>query len=185
MKKYVLIIILLAAVVLVSGCLESADEPSELETPDIASLTYFADGISFEYPESWITYTEDLSPDNSVLVLNPESQDEEGNIETVVAVQVTNLPDGQTLEDTFNATYESAAEDPNFVIISQRVLSIDRIKAYENISQVEEEGVQKKKRDIWLEKNGIIYVIRCGALTSDFDQEQINFDLIISTFQIQ
>lgn len=185
MKKYILLIILLSMVVLVSGCMESADEPSELETPDIASLTYFADGISFEYPESWITFTEDLGPDNLVLVLNPESRDEQGNIETVVAVQLTPLPSGQNLEDTFNATYVSAAENPNFVIISQRVLSINRIKAYENISQVEEEGVQKKKRDVWLEKNGIIYVIRCAALNSDFDQEQIYFDLIISTFQIK
>jgi len=183
MKKYILFITLLV-VVLVSGCLESSDKPSVLETPDIASITYFAHGISFEYPESWIIYSEDLSPDNLVLVINPESRDEEGNIETLVEVQVTPLPDGQNLEDTFNATYKSAAEEPNIVIISQRVLSINRIKAYENISQVEEEEVLKKKRDVWLEKNGIIYVIRCAALDSDFDQEQIYFDLIISTFQI-
>lgn len=185
MKKILSILSIMVIVVLCAGCVDSGDGDSSSNIPDIPSRTYSGDGISFQYPESWTTNLKSETPNTLAVVGDPKSQDADGNVNTLVVIQSTSLPSGQTLKETYDATYEEAASDPSFVQISEKTLIIDGLEAYENIHKVDVKGIQKKERAVWLEKNGIIYVILCGALPADFNAEQTNFDLIIFSFKIE
>ena len=125
MKKYLPILCIMALVVLAAGCVDSGDDTSNQNIPDIPSRTYSGEGISFEYPESWTTNLESLTPNTLVIVGDPDSQDDAGNINTLAVIQTTPLPDGQTLKETFDATYEAAASNSSFVVVSQRSLTIN------------------------------------------------------------
>ncbi|MBU4534719.1 MAG: hypothetical protein KKF16_02545 [Euryarchaeota archaeon] len=184
MKKYFSILTIILLGVFAAGCVDSGEEGTS-QTTDIPSQTFSGSGISFEYPEAWPSDLESETPNSLVVVGDPESQDANGSITTLVAIQSTTLPSGQTLKETFDATYSTAESNTNFESISQRSLTLNGVEAYENIHRINVNGVQKQERAVWLEKNGTIYVILCGALPADFDAQQKNFDLIINSFKIQ
>jgi hypothetical protein len=50
---------------------------------------------------------------------------------------------------------------------------------------VVEDGVQRKVKEVWFEKNGFAYVILIIALPKDFDSQQANFDIILNSFKIR
>lgn len=176
-------------VVAVAGCVDSGtnNNTTKINTtvPDIPSKTYAKDGISFKYPESWTKSNLVSQTTNTLaIVADPDSTDSSGNYNTLAVIQTVALPSNTTLKEAYNSAYSTYENDSSYVIVSQRVLTIDGTAAYENIHKINVDGVTKKERATWLEKNGTIYVILCGALPSDFDSQQTNFDLITFSFKV-
>ncbi|MCK9151473.1 PsbP-related protein [Methanobacterium alcaliphilum] len=189
MKKYLPIIVLMVAVIFASGCVDSGDTNQTSNgtnvVPDIPAKTYSQDNITFKYPESWISNLTSTTPNTIAIVGDPDSQDSSGNIDTLAVIQTIALPSGQTLKQTYDATYAGYANMTGYELVSQRTLTIDGVTAYENIHKVEVGGVVKQERATWLEKDGQIYVILCGTLPEDFNSQQTNFDLITYSFQVE
>ena len=186
MKKYALLIIaILALVVFASGCTSSNNQTST--QPTVPTKAYSGNGISFSYPENWTQLGQISSPNALVAFGDPKSVDNSsGNVNTLVVVQKVALPSGSTLKQVYDSTYaQFAAQDPSFKTISDTTTTVDGTTAYVNIHTVDVNGVQKQEKAVWLEKNGNVYVIQCGALPPVFDSQQANFNMIINSFKIQ
>ena len=188
MKKYLPIFAIIALVVFVAGCVDSGttNDTTSVDTtvPDVPSKTYAKNGISFKYPQSWSNQLEIQTPNVITGVGDPDSKDSSGNINTLAVIQSTPVPSGQTLKETYDATYASYENDSSFQLVSETTFTLDGTTAYENIHKIDVSGTVKQERATWLEKNGTIYVILCGALPSEFDSQQTNFDLITFSFQV-
>ncbi len=188
MKKYFSILAIIALVVFVAGCVDSGttNNTTTINTtvPDIPSKTYAKNGISFKYPQSWTNNLQSSTPNTITTVGDPDSQESSGNVNTLAVIQKTSLPSGQTLKDTYDATYNNYENDSSYQLVSERTFTLDGTTAYENIHKIDVSGTTKQERATWLENNGTIYVILCGALPSDFDSQQTNFDLITYSFKV-
>lgn len=172
MKKYVfLIIAILALVVFASGCTNSN--------------YYSGNGVSFDYPSSWKTLS--ASAPNIAAVADPNSMNNAtGDIYTLAAIQKIALPSGQTLKQVYDSTYQQfAQQDSSFKTVSDTTTTVDGTTAYVNTHLIDVNGVQKQEKAVWLTKNGNIYIILCGALPSQFEGQQANFNMIINSFKVQ
>lgn len=177
MKKHaILVIAILALVIFASGCTTGGNNTS----------TYSGNGVSFNYPASW-QQLQTSSQITLVSVGDPKSADNStGSVNTLVAVQKTALPNGNSLKQVYDNTYaQFAAQEASFKTISDTTTTVDGTTAYVNTHTVDVRGVQKKEKAVWFEKNGSAYVILCGSLPADFDSQQANFDTIINSFKVQ
>jgi hypothetical protein len=186
MKKYALFVIaILALVVFASGCTSSSNQTST--QPTVATKAFSGNGVSFSYPEKWQQLQQISSPNAVVAFGDPSSVDNStGNVNTLVVVQKVAMPAGATLKQVYDSTYQQfAQQDSSFKAISDTTTTVDGTTAYVNTHTVNVDGVQKQEKAVWLEKNGNIYVILCGALPSVFESQQANFNAIINTFKVQ
>lgn len=188
LKKVLFLGAIIVIVVFLSGCTDNSIQISNESTnlTNITTKTYSnADaGVTFNYPENWTLFN--ITGKNGIVGIgDPNSVDKNNNTNTIVIIQKTALPTGQTLESTYDATYKDTTQDPSYQLVSKRNLTIDGQTAIENIHKINVNGVQKVEKDVWIEKNGTIYVIICSALTNDFNRQQSYFNVIINSFKIQ
>jgi len=185
LKKYIFVIALLAIVIAASGCTDTGNQTANQTTSNVPTKTYQNDQFSFEYPETW-EIVNSTTPSVVVAVGDPKSADSNGNINTLTAIQSAPLPSGSTLKDTFDATYQNFEQtETTYNLISEGSITVNGLSGYENIHTIDVNGVTKKERAVWLEKNGTIYVILCGALPADFDTANADFNVIINSFKIK
>lgn len=175
MKKYaVLVMAVLAVVVFSSGCTSQGNN------------TYNFNGISFNYSSSWQEISNIKTQDALAGVGDPDSVDKStNNVNTLVIVQKVPMPSGSTLKQFYDDTYAKYAQDSTFQTISDKTIKVNGLTGYENVHKSIVNGVLKEERVVWLEKNGNVYVILCGALISDFDSQQPNFNIVINSFKVQ
>lgn len=179
MKKYAIFVIaILAIIVLAFGC---TDNPLTVSTK-----IYSFNGISFNYPESWEEIKNIKTANAIVDYGDPNSVDAAtGSVNTLVLIQKVPLPAGHTLKQSYDATYaQYAASNSSHQQISDKTINVNGQTAYEKTHKISAGGVTKQERVVWLEKNGIIYVILCGTLPDTFNAQQANFDAIINSFKI-
>ncbi|MGB9979776.1 PsbP-related protein [Methanobacterium sp.] len=174
MKKYaVLVMAVLAVVVFSSGCTSQGNN------------TYNFNGISFNYSGNWQEISNIKTQDALVGVGDPDSVDEPTNrVNTLVIVQKVPVPSNSTLKQFYEDTYAKYAQDSTFQTVSNKTIKVNDLNGYENVHKIIVDGVLKEERVIWLEKDGNVYVILCGALIGDFDSQQSNFDRVINSFKI-
>lgn len=177
MKKYpFLVIAILVFVVSVSGCVSNEDQKNV--------TTYSQNGVTFNYPSSW-QVANTTSPNAVVAVADPKTVNTQtGSPTTLVVIQKVNTT-GSDLQTAYNANYANFFNDTSKQRVSEGNITVGGMEAIENIYIVNESGIQKEMRAIWLTRNNEIYVILCSALQSDFESEQSNFDTIINSFKVQ
>lgn len=175
MKKYVVLLMaVLAVVVFSSGCINQGNN------------TYNFNGISFNYSSSWQEISNIKTQDALVGVGDPDSVDEPTNrVNTLVIVQKVPVPSNSTFKQFYDDTYAKYAQDSTFQTVSNKTIKVNGLTGYENVHKIIVNGVLKEERVIWLEKNGNVYTILCGALIGDFDSQQANFNTVINSFHIQ
>lgn len=181
MKKYLPVLIIISAVVLASGCTDSGNQTSG----DVngKNKVYIGDEVTFEYPEGWETLSSQAR-DSLIAVGDPKSADGNGNTRINVVIQKTIKPQNTTFEDYYTATYaQFASQNLGFIPLSDGTLTINGIKALENVYKINLDG-QKQKRAIWILKNNRIYIILCSAPVSEFNNQQKNFEIIINSFKV-
>jgi hypothetical protein len=64
-------------------------------------------------------------------------------------------------------------------------MTVNGVNVLENVYKTNTTGDQRQFQAEWLSKNGTIYVILCIANTSDFKNQQSNFNLILDSFKAQ
>ncbi|MGZ7135261.1 MAG: PsbP-related protein [Methanobacterium sp.] len=165
------IISILVLIVAMSGC--------------SSTNTYNANGISFNYPSSWQTFsTKTLS--TIVAVGDPKTVDNStGYPNTYALVQKATIPSGSSLKQVYDAVYaQYAAGLTNYKTISENTTTVDGTTAYVNIHSYDINGTPTQEEAVWIGKNSTIYVILCGALPGDFASQQSNFNMIINSFKV-
>ncbi len=177
MKKYFLALLVLSLVVFASGCTSSND------TKDNQTKTLSQNNVSFNYPGTW-TVAESKANDTIASVADPKSVNAQtGFAQTVVTVQMKNLTG--TFDSMYADNYNSLFNNSSYQRVSESNVTINGNQVLENVYTVEsEDGVTKKQRAVWIQDGKKVYVILCSALSTQFDNEKQNFDLIINSFKI-
>lgn len=178
MKRYVILLVaILALVVFTSGCTNTQNQTTK---------TYSANGISFNYPDSWVPASTSVT--NAVISFgDPKSVNAStGNVNTLLIIQKVAMPSNMTLKQAFDSNFAKvAAQNPSYQLIDNTTITVDDTTAYVNTHKINASGVQKEEKAVWLEKNGNIYVVLMGAIPDAFSNQQANFDAIMNSFHVQ
>ena len=197
-KLFIYTIPILLILVSISGCIEFKENQSNTKS-------FENNEISFSYPSSWVSFS-DFWPSNFGFLYNP-SLDQKLNATVITGVldPKSNTPvekyttsvdietknTSGTLKDAFDGTYSSLSQSSKasgsslFQEISERILTVDGVTAYEKVYKIPHGEPYYQIRDVWLDKNGKIYIISCRAFPNNFNQSQNNFDLIINSFHVK
>ncbi len=177
MKKYAIFVtMILALVIFTSGCTDTQNQNTK---------TYSANGISFNYPDSWVPASTSVS--NAVVSFgDPKSVNAStGNVNTLLIVQKVAMPSNMTLKQAFDSNFAKvAAQNPSYQLIDNTTTTVDGTTAYINTHKINANGVQKEEKAVWIEKNGNIYVILMGTIPDAFNNQQANFDAVIKSFHV-
>lgn len=178
MKKYILGIIVIMAVIFVSGCItDSNDNGDDLN----GTKTLSQNGISIEYPGNWVV-ADAHSEDSIAAVADPNSKDVNDLGSINVNIERQNLT--TSLNGIFTQTYKKLSSNSNYQLISQGNTTIGEFAALECLYLSNDNGNIKKHRAIWIENNNAVYVILCTAPQNDFSNQEKIFDFVVSSFRI-
>jgi hypothetical protein len=136
--------------------------------------------FSFDYPRDWRTLSEIWGQEADIGVADPGTATPWERYLTSVKIEERALPPGSTLEEVFEQTDPQAEGE-----ISQVTSTVDGMVAYERIYEKFHGEPLRKIREVWLEKGGTIYIIRCWSTPGHFDEAQSDFDLIVGSFHVK
>ncbi len=177
MKKYpFLAVIILFLVVFSSGCVNNDDSNT--------TKSYSGNNVSFIYNGTW-EIANTSSPNAIVAVGDPNAIGANNEPYTFVLIQKPNATNSSDLQEVYTENYATLFNNTTNQRVSEANITVDGNKALENVYLTNSSGTQLKMRAVWLTQDGVIYVILCGALPSNFDNEQSNFDLVIDSFKAQ
>ncbi|MGL6299165.1 MAG: PsbP-related protein [Methanobacteriaceae archaeon] len=172
MKKYILGLLLIIAVVGVSGCIGSSNDNGN---------TVEQGGVSLNIPVNWSK----ASSQNSDTILAVASNKSAGaNSISDVSVIVQKKEANGSLKDTYNSTYKTFLKNSSYKMVSEGNASLGEYPAMEAIYTVNTSSGTKQHRAIWIDVNNEIYVILCTAPQSKFQAESNNFDFIVNSFKL-
>ena len=177
MNKYPIIIVtLLLLVVMASGCVTNSSQQNQTKT-------YAQNGITFTYNGTWeianTTAPGTLAAVGDPNTVNPTTQ----SPNTFVIIQKPSVATGTDLQTAYNQNYATFFNNTGNQRVSEGSVTVNNVNAFENVYTTSSGGVQKQMRAVWIPFNGNIYVILCGAIPSDYNNQQKNFDLIINSFK--
>jgi len=181
MKKYILSILLIIAVIFISGCITNSDN-TNANTNDTSPKTLAKEGILIKYPGTWVVASSQ-SNDSIVALADPKSKDPVTKLNNVnVNIERRNL--SSSLDSYFNQTYKSLFSNSDFTPIAQGSTFVGQYTALECSYFQNSNGTVKQHRALWIEHNNQVYVILCTAPKDDFQNQVKNFDFILSNFRI-
>lgn len=149
------------------------------------------DEISFDYQGGWRTFAElwpsyepshDVTLDAEELVGVAVS-----GFSRSVRIERKELPLGATLKDVYEQTYKSSwiSEYVKSYTISEETTTVDGVTALEKVYKRPHGEPWYQMREVWLEKDGTVYILSCWALPDNFDEAQEEFRLIIGSFHVK
>jgi len=180
MKKYpFLIIAILSLVVLASGCVTNNNSNS--------TKTYSQNGLYFVYNGTWeIANVTSTVPNAVVAVGDPSNVNPTTHQPlTFVLIQKANVTQGTDLQTAYNQNYLMFFNNTTNQRVSEANITVSNNSAYENVYTTTSGGVQTEMRAVWVQQNGVIYVILCGTPPGNFQNEQNNFNLVVNSFKVQ
>lgn len=181
MKKYILGIVLIIAVIFVSGCITSSSDNSGANGTDTPK-TLAKNGVLIKYPGSWVVANSG-SNDSIMAVADPKSKDASNGFSSVnVNIEKKTLP--SSLDTYFNQTYSKLFSNSSYSPIAIGNTSVGSYNALEAIYTQDDNGSVKQHRAIWIENNNEVFVILCTAPQDDFQNQLKNFEFILSNFKI-
>jgi photosystem II reaction center protein PsbP len=181
MKKYILGIIIILAVIFVSGCITDSNNGNNTNGT-VNPTTLAKNGISIEYPGNWVVANSGAN-DSILAVADPKFEDSNTGLSSVnVNIERQNL--SSSLISFFNQTYSKLFSNSSYTLLAQGNASVGQYKALECIYTQDANGSIKQHRALWIENNNEVYVILCTAPQDEFQNQANNFDFILSTFKI-
>ncbi len=167
--------LILCSVVMVSGCVTDNKQNNETQT-------YSQNNISFTYPGGWSTASP-TAPNSIAAVADPNSV-QSGSPTTVVLIQKPNATAGSNLSEVYASNYATFFNNTGYQRVSEGNITVNGTDALENVYTSNSTN-PKQYRAVWLDENGVIYVILCIANVNDFKNQQTNFNMIINSFKAQ
>lgn len=181
MKKYILGILIILAVIFVSGCITDSNNNNSTGN-DTPPQTLAKNGIIIKYPGTWVV-ANSASNDSIVAVADPSSKDPATGYSNVnVNIEKRSLP--SSLDSYFNQTYTKLFSNSNFTPIAQGSVSIGSYNALEALYTENSNGTVKQHRALWIENNNELYVILFTAPQNEYQSQVKNFNFILSNFRI-
>jgi hypothetical protein len=160
---------------MVSGCVTDNNKNNETQT-------YSQNNVSFNYPGEWASANPTAA--NSIAAVADPNSVQSGSPSTVVIIQKPNATAGSNLSEVYAANYATFFNNTGYQQVSEGNITVNGSNALENVYK-SNSTTPKQYRAVWLQENNTIYVILCIANESDFNNEQVNFNLIINSFKAQ
>jgi hypothetical protein len=183
-KRIWLIVALASTLILLSCvCLEFCPFGNVIQT-----VKHFEnDKISFDYPSNWDTLSETWPRHDEGL--NADEVTGVGLPKSPVFVRVYNreLPNGSNLKRVYDETYRNTwiSQYVKSHTITESTITVDGVTAYERVYKRPHGEPWYQIMDVWLEKEGRIYVLSCWASPDSFHEAEDEFTLIINSFHVK
>jgi hypothetical protein len=181
LKKYLFLIALLLLVVMASGCISNQNQTNQTSTK-----AYSANGISFQYPDTW-NLTENTTANATVIKIeSPDVQITNGNATkgNLVSIAKEIIPQGTNLTtDNLTTTLSNTIQKSGLNTTNETVNIAGVTATKFSFNQT----VQNATGNVWIiafEKNNIIYSFTFASVEEDQQKAKQNFEAIISSFKV-
>ncbi len=179
--RFGLIIIGILALILVVYNLTSTPNDYKITTYNVSTNNYAGYGVSFNYPSNW-----NLTTDNSQGIVITVSSNLLDNEDPSLQIITMTNPQGESDQDAINAV-TAPPPDPTYHLISNKTIIVDNTTAYVNNFTVDDPAHYTENMTLEyvnMVKNGTTYTLIFSAPVNDFNNDQANFNTIISSFKI-
>ncbi len=148
--------------------------------------------FSFDYPKIWQTmeelwgfeYLEDnyygLGMQEIIMVT---SASKKGGTGAYFAVASKALTEGETLESLFHSTYDPIKDD--FREVSEKTTTVNGVPAFEISYQRPWGEPWWQFRDVWLEKEGAVFLLSFHCPPGSVEKYQEDLDYILNSFSLK
>jgi hypothetical protein len=187
------IVLLAGLLILTLSCQLSAPGQQHVEeTPAAAAQgrVYESDTFRFTIPAGWGTYEEvwgrPMQADDDyyglgvTTVVTIQHPPEKGQGNAFFSVATSRLAEGESLESRLNLAYANAV--PEIEDESRQVFIRDELSGIEILYRRPWGEPWWKFRDIWLEKDAVVYVLSFHASPNGFDSFGDPFGRILESF---
>ena len=178
MRKYFLAIIVIIAVIFVSGCI--GGETTSQYSTDIKMTS--KDGVVIKYPSDWVI-SESTSNNSIISVSDSKSIDSSKIAQVNVNVERKKLD--MPIDTFVNQTNTALSKNPSFNLISSGKVLVGQHEAIEVIYTSDSNGTVKMHKAIWIEHNGDVVAILCTAPQEQFDSYDAIFNFIINNIELK
>jgi hypothetical protein len=185
MNKRIGVIVALASLLILLSyvCLEFCPFRNTIQT-----VKHFEnDKISFDYPSAWGTLSKIVPGHDEAL--NADEMTGVGLPKSPVTVRVYNreLPTGSNLRQVYDETYGNTwiSQYVKSFTITESTITVDGVTAYKRVYKRPHGEPWYQIMDVWLEKEGRIYVLACWASPDSFHEAEDEFNLIIKSFHVK
>ncbi|KAF5075626.1 PsbP [anaerobic digester metagenome] len=147
--------------------------------------TYNENGVYFKYPGTWNQLSAkdwDIKSNNTIAVVGDSNNAQNSSYITMVMVQKTNQ--SGTLDEIVAASKANLQKDKKAVMISDKNITVNGVKAHDVFYNVTMGGVKKEVRLVVLAQNNTVYSLTLSAPASDFANQKENFDMVVRSFKI-
>ena len=172
------------------------EEPPTQSTQHFESpLLFENEKFSFTIPAKWQTM-EDLwnKPQTAgrdyyalgvseIIMITNAREQADGTYSAYFAVASSPLAGGMDLETRFHQTYDPLL--PDLREVSQQKTDRGALSGLEITYQRPWGEPWWQFRDLWVERDAVIYVLSLHAAPNDFEQHQDDFDLILNSFNFK
>ncbi len=171
------------------------EPPTLISSPFEPSRPFENDKFSFTIPSGWQTMEElwgqyqesgkdyyALGVEEIIMITNAQVQ-ADGTYSAYFAVASSPLAGGTDLETRFNQTYDPLI--PGLREVSQQKFDNGALSGLEITYQRPWGEPWWQFRDIWVEKDAVIYVLSFHAAPEDFKQHRADFELILNDFNFK
>lgn len=176
MKKYLLVLVVLSLVVMASGCTTDQNIPTK---------NFSADGMSFQYPDTWNTTSQVTANASQIVVASSEFIKTNGTKGSVVLIlKISNASTSnmsQTRQEFATQAKQSGQDYTNATINIAGVTASD-ISYTGNDTQ----GNAAYARLVDFEKNNTLYLFMFATGGGeDVDASKPYFDVIVKSFKLE
>jgi len=178
MRKYFLAILVIFAVIFVSGCI--GEETTSEYSTDVKMTS--KGGVVIKYPSDWVV---SQSTSNSSIISIADSKSIDSSKIGQVNVNVEKKKLDMPLDTFVNQTNNALNKDPSFDLISSGKVLIGENEAIEVIYTSNSNGSTKMHKVIWIEHKGNVVSILCTAPQEQFDSYANIFNFIINNIELK
>lgn len=171
-KTWVLVPLLIILVVSLSGCITDGLIKS--------GETFEANGITFQYPESWQVVNSVAEGSVAAVASKENSQ-----ISTVIQQVPSEL--GTDIQTACSNNNKNLVRSPNYINLQEVKTSVNGQPVILHRYIVNEaDGSQKEHVATWIQmSDGKLYVVLFNTPLESYEQERSSYDLIVGTFALQ
>jgi len=170
-KTWVLVPLLIILVVSLSGCITDGLIKS--------GETFEANGITFQYPESWQVVNSVAEGSVAAVASKENSQ-----ISTVIQQVPSEL--GTDIQSACSNNNKNLVQSPNYINLQEVKTSVNGQPVILHRYIVNEaDGSQKEHVATWIQmSDGKLYVVLFNTPLESYEQERSSYDLIVGTFAL-
>ena len=181
MKKWIVIVILLVIVVLGASFMFKSHNETQQKENTTEAYEISENGVALTVPSTWVS-AKSKSNMTLLAVADPNSKDSSGF--SNVNINVEKKETTNTLKNEFESNYKSLSRNSDYEIEYLGNATVQGNDAMEAAYLTTGGSVVKEHKAVWLQGDGVIYVILCTSPQDQFDNYEPIFDYAINSVKI-